>query len=252
MTAENYGAQPAMETKPEYLEKLKVGLQVELSITGGLFRGNYLTAVTKIIKDKEIYLEMPIQDGKILKFWPQTMLYIHFTFENEPGAVYTFSGRIQKTGTEAKKEVFILNFPSKVTRVQRRNFVRVDVIIPFNYFSYKPPAPEGEEKETLVPVLKRGYSLDLSGGGIMLRTPYVLEKGQFILSDFDLGENAYRVRCQIVRVIQSSRGRKRYFKYGVIFTDINESIRRSIIGFVFEIERKKIQKMKSRAFDAPR
>lgn len=238
---------PAMESKPEYLEKLKVGLLVEVAVTGGLFRGNYLTTVTKVIQGKEVFFEMPIVDGKVLKFWPQTMVYIHFSFENEPGAVYTFSGRIFKTGFEKNTEHFILRYPDKITRVQRRNYVRVDVCVPFSFMPFKITPPE-EEPSELVPVVKRGYSVDLSGGGIMLRTPAVLEKGQFVMADFRLNETAYRMKCKIVRAIQVSRGRKSYYKYGVIFMGINETLRRSVIGYVFEVERHMIKKMKNRDF----
>lgn len=236
---------PATESKPEYLKKIEVNLPVEISITAGLFKGNYLSRVVRIHKEKEVYFEMPYQYGKVLKLWPQTMIYINFTFDSEPGAVYTFNGRIVKTGSEKNSEVFALAFPEKIIRVQRRNYVRVNSIFPVNYLSYMSKT-DLEDREILIPVLKRGFSMDLSGGGILMRTVMKLSKDQVILASFRLGDTPYRIKCRIMRVIQVSRGRKYYFKYGLLFIEITESIRRNIIGHVFDLERKNIQKMKEK------
>jgi len=107
---ENKGA----ESKPEYLKKIVMNLPVEVEITGGLFRGNYLTRIKKIIKNKDIFLDMPLQDGKVFKFWPHTVVHINFYFDNEPGAVYTFSARISKTGQDNRREIFIIPFQIKL------------------------------------------------------------------------------------------------------------------------------------------
>ncbi|MDD2717450.1 MAG: PilZ domain-containing protein [Candidatus Wallbacteria bacterium] len=237
----------ATESKPEYLKKIISNLPVEISVMAGLFKGNYLSRVVQVHREKEIFFEMPYQSGKSMKLWPQTLVYINFILENEPGAVYTFNGRIQRTGLDKNREVFALLMPEKILRVQRRNYVRISTSFPVNYLSYMQKT-DLEDKEILVPVLKRGFSVDLSGGGILMRTPAILQKDQVILSSFKLGDTDYRIKSKIMHVIQVSRGRKCYYKYGLLFIDINETIRRSVIGYVFEVERRNIRKFKAKLY----
>jgi len=231
------------ESKPEYLNKLVFNLPVEVEITGGLFRGNYLTRILKIIKQKDIFLEMPLQDGKVFKFWPHTVVHINFYFDNEPGAVYTFTGRISKTGKENRKEIFVIPFPKEITRIQRRSYVRVDCRIPINFKIFL-SGNDLDGEQVLTKQVNRGFALDLSGGGVFLRTPIKLDKGQDILTKFSLRDKEFEIKSKIMRVIEIKRGRKKYYKYGVLFIDIEESYRRNVISYVFDIERKNIQKLR--------
>lgn len=238
--ADDFQKQVPSESKPEYLEKIKFNLPVEVEIKKGIFQGNYLSKVLKIVNKRQIFFEMPKRDGKVMKLWPKTFVYINFYFDNDPGAVYTFSGRILEIMSVGNNLVFVLAFPKKVVRIQRRSYVRIDVSIPFEFQSYL--TQENEDELVLIPAPKFGYTLDLSGGGVFLRTPFKLTKGQFIQVKFSLKENDFDIKSKIMRVVEVKRGRKVYYKYGVLFMDINESIRRSIISYVFDVEREQIKK----------
>lgn len=90
--------------------------------------------------------------------------------------------------------------------------------------------------------------MDLSGGGVFLRSTVKLEKGQDILTTFSLKNNDFEIKSKIMRVIETARGRKRYYKYGVLFIDIEESYRRNVISYVFDIERENIQKLRRKGY----
>ncbi|PLX16226.1 MAG: hypothetical protein C0601_11440 [Candidatus Muiribacterium halophilum] len=227
----------------EHLEKLEVGLNILIEVKSGLFRGNYLSSIVKLIKNQELYIEIPEdKDGKQVKFWPHTKIYLSFFRENEPGAIYEFSENIAKIEELGPKPVIIINFPKEIERIQRRSYVRVDVRLPYFWQKYRVD-PDTEE-ETLVPIDKKGYILDISGGGVMLRSPEKMEKDTFIQTQFTLGDEYFDVRSKIVRVIDRHRGKSSMYKYGIIFDEIQDMIRRKVIGYVFEVERKNIRKQK--------
>jgi c-di-GMP-binding flagellar brake protein YcgR len=219
-----------------HLDKLENGLNVLVEIKSGLFKGNYLSRIFKLVKDKEIFIELPEnKDGKLVEFWPKIKVYISFFRENEPGAIYIFEKQIDRIEHTPKK-CFVVSYPSAIERIQRRNYVRVDVRLPFFYQKYR---DDGSKMP-----LKKGLILDISGGGVLLRTPEYIEKDTFLQTKFKLGEEDFDVRSKVVRVIEKHRGRKSMYKYGIIFDNISEMVRRKIIGFVFDVERNNIRKQK--------
>jgi|GEM_PF-4877831 len=227
----------------EHLEKLEVGLNILIEVKSGLFRGNYLSSVVKVIRKQKLFIEIPEdKDGNQVKFWPHTKIFLSFFRENEPGAIYEFSEKVEKIENLGPKPVIIINFPENIERIQRRSYVRVDVRLPYYWKKYRIDEEDG--KETLLPVEKKGYILDISGGGVMLRTPEKMEKDTFIQTGFELGDEKFDLRSKIVRVIERHRGRSSMYKYGIIFDDIQDMVRRKIIGYVFEVERKNIRKQK--------
>ncbi|MGM0608166.1 MAG: PilZ domain-containing protein, partial [Candidatus Muiribacteriota bacterium] len=94
------------------------------------------------------------------------------------------------------------------------------------------------------PVEKKGYILDISGGGVFLRTPEKMEKDQMLKTRFMLGQQSFEVNGKIMRAIANKRGKACMYKYGINFEDIVDMERRKIIGYVFEVERKNIRKQK--------
>lgn len=236
--------EPTPEELEKYLSRLKQGLLMEIEIKSGLFRGNYLTQIRKVLKNKEIALDIPVQDGKLVEIWRQTRVYLSYFLPNEPGAVYLFDDKIDRL-EKSPQTVLYIPYPKIIYRLQRRNFVRVDCTIPFDYLEYK--MDENGDAAELIPVVKRGFAMDLSGGGIFLRSFKRMVKGQLILLSFTLGQEQYRQKGRIMRVVPRVRGRKEFYMYGVLFEDIDPSVQRSIIGYVFELERQQIRQKKERA-----
>ncbi|MGM0608616.1 MAG: flagellar brake protein, partial [Candidatus Muiribacteriota bacterium] len=158
----------------EHLDKLQTGLNILIEVKSGLFRGNYLSSVFKVIKNQELFIEIPEnQNGDPVKFWPKTLLNLSFFRENEPGAIYVFSEPVVRI-EEGGKPSILINFPKKIERIQRRSYVRVDIRMPFYYSKFN------EDNTEVIPVEKKGYILDISGGGVFLRTPEKMEKDQML------------------------------------------------------------------------
>lgn len=236
--------EPTPEELEKYLSRLKPNLDIQIEIKSGLFRGNYLSQIRKVVKNKELGLDIPIQDNKLVEIWRQTRIYLSFFLPSEPGAVYLFDNKIDRL-EKTPQPVLYIPFPKVVYRLQRRNFVRVDCTMPFDFLEYRMDE-EGNATE-IIPVLKRGYALDISGGGIFLRSFKRMVKGQLVLLVFNLGRDHYRQKARIMRVIPRSRGRRDFYMYGLLFEDIDSSVQRNIIGFVFELERKQIREKKMKA-----
>ncbi|MFA5478404.1 MAG: PilZ domain-containing protein [Candidatus Muiribacteriota bacterium] len=223
----------------EHLEKLEQGLNLLIEVKSGLFRGNYLSSIVKIVKNQELYIQIPENnDGTQVKFWPKTLLSLSFFRENEPGAIYIFNEPLIRI-EEGVKPNLVIDFPKSIERIQRRNYVRVDVRLPFYYQKYT----LSEEPE-IIPILKKGYIMDVSGGGVFLRTPEKMEKDQFVQTKFKLGDEEFDIKGKIMRAISIRRGKSVMYKYGINFEEIIDMVRRKIIGYVFDVERSNIRKQK--------
>ncbi len=223
----------------EHLDKLQDGLNILIEVKSGLFRGNYLSNISKVIKNQELYIEIPKdKEGKEVGFWPKTLLFMSFFRENEPGAIYEFSEPIVRV-EQGVRNTIVINFPKEIERIQRRSYVRVDIRMPFRWQKISP-----EDNETVSPVVKEGFIMDISGGGVFLRTCEKMEKDQLVMTNFQLNEEEFDVKARIVRVIPKQRGKSFMYKYGVLFEDMMDMVRRKVIGYVFEVERNNIRKQK--------
>jgi hypothetical protein len=109
--------------------------------------------------------------------------------------------------------------------IQRRDFVRVDAVLPVNY---APFGTEGYVVET--------HTMNLSGGGFLVAAPDALRVGDLMQFTIDLsaaeGEDAGPLVCVGKAVRQTDGG-----ALGIEFFDLSEDDRGRIIRYVFARER---------------
>jgi c-di-GMP-binding flagellar brake protein YcgR len=109
--------------------------------------------------------------------------------------------------------------------IQRREFVRVDAVIPVEY------APFGTEG-----YIVKTHTMNLSGGGFLLAAPEALRIGETMEFTLDLstaeGDDAGLLVCDGKAVRQTDGG-----ALGIEFLDLSEDDRGRVIRFVFARER---------------
>lgn len=140
---------------------------------------------------------------------------------------YVFNTILIKKEHDKDKSIplYKIGYPYNVKRIQRRDFVRVDLI---DYMKYKNVNEETD-------LWNDGMILDISGGGLRTSTQQVLNQDDILDLNINVSDDIIEVKGKVVRYIGISTSGK---VYGIEFTDISEGIREKIIRKVFEQMRK--------------
>lgn len=136
-----------------------------------------------------------------------------------------------------------LGIPTRFSRIQRRNYVRIDTSIEvearkkvetFENGETPPESPEEPAADDLIQVIP-GTTMDLSGGGIMFRCNAEVQMGELIeITVFLGGEDNVKAAGKVVRFIKMPAHTKYLYAVGIEFTEITEKERDKIIKYIFK------------------
>ncbi|HHY05622.1 MAG TPA: hypothetical protein GX532_01410 [Clostridia bacterium] len=204
------------------LLKINQLIQIEvISKTGESVR--YASRIENIIENF-LTLVAPMKERQPLVLTPGTPFNIWFWNKE---AVYVFRTYLREN-VEATVPRIIVTYPETIKRVQKREFVRVGLVMEvlLSYFN-----PLGEEEVFYC------KARDISGGGMMLvlNTYVPLRKGCKISVQFLLQQTLLNIPGVIVwnEWELDSAGIERNL-IGVQFTDITEKDRKIIIKTVYQ------------------
>ena len=209
-----------MEKNEEYLIE---GLPVEVSPRGetgilDVYNGKIIT-----FDAATITLTLPQRDGLFMPSGGKGgELRLRFPVRD---AIYLATCEIVRV--QKVPPSLIITKPAKTTRIQRRNFVRVDAKVPVTLF-----VEHKDGKQTVI----KSETLDLSGGGLLVYIPEHLALGTLL--DIEIGipsgsTKPIRVRalCQVCR---SRKMKNDEYQIGLSFIEISEIERDDIIKYLFK------------------
>ncbi len=133
------------------------------------YEGSYLCKIEDI-ENGNLHISLPIEKGHFIPLRAGALIRINIT-QND--GVYSFSEHILKRVMSPYSH-FVIKYPQKIQRIQRRNYVRLMLNLPIEF-----KIDDNENKY-------KGVSIDLSGGGVFLVTQKQLEIGQQLTIDFKL------------------------------------------------------------------
>jgi len=221
----------------ELSKLLRPGDKVWLEVLAGNYKGSYPSVVEGMNEDA-IVVGHPFIKSALLPLAHGTKVRV--TFKGR-GALYTFESRVKGRGIEG---VFVLylELPEKVDRIQRRRFVRLEVILPFYY-------KKGSDER-----YKSGMIKDISGSGVRAIVDRSVNVGDTLQVFIDLyGKSKpnkvvdvsgiIAVKAVVVRqVIDPNFNDKKRKEVGMEFVEMSEKDRQKIVRFIFEKERLSRQK----------
>lgn len=209
-----------------YADKIYEGLSVELIVNEGEYRGKYRTRIEEVGK-RILSIGVPIVEGQFMPLREGTRLEVVFC---DNLTAYAFSSVIIKR-IAGSLPSFIIEFPSKIKKIQRRKYVRVPVVNPIKY--------QIIEKEGLSDE-KQGYTIDLSGGGILFKADEKIPEKTLLFITMRLFDGEIQVPAKVTRCVKQED--KNFYKISVEFQEISERVRDKIVGYVFRIQREMRQK----------
>ena len=210
--------------------EIAVNRKVEIIWSGKIYK----SIIQDVNEDKE-YLAIlpPIKDGIILPLHNGEEFEIIYYNEK---IIYQFKCKVKERKYEKKVELLIITYPDNFLQVQRRDFVRVSIMHEVRFVKIL-SISEFKEAENILSQGngKLGVLMDISGGGIRLKTNENTNLGDIIVVDLKLTNSNSVIMGQVVRDEKDDADIK---SYGISFLEMNEKTREKIIQLIFEIMRK--------------
>ncbi|HVP06963.1 MAG TPA: PilZ domain-containing protein [Candidatus Acidoferrum sp.] len=159
---------------------LKVWERIEIRVGDGPDAGKYVARVQDFLNGGVVITDPEFLGGSAL-LREDADVTILLTRED---AAYQFHSQIKRISSRGKRQL-ILTPPRRLERVQRRLFVRVEMLREISWAPVKPHIDWGKYEEQLE--WHHGHTVDVSGGGVQLRmdqpiaaeTPLIVKIGFF-------------------------------------------------------------------------
>ena len=197
-------------------QKLRLGLNNSQNM--------YSSQVQDISKNGTILIDTPVYGGHLVPVRIGSIVQvIYFTKQG----LFTFYAKVLNrfSGKLALLEIMPI---SSVERLQRRQYFRLEKVIPFTY-----TISGGEEDKVY-----KGLIQDISGGGLRCKVDKKLEVGTIINCVFTLDQEII-ISGKVVRYEELL---EKGYEIGLCYVDIDEKVREKIISYIFEEQRKSRQK----------
>ncbi len=184
--------------------------------------------VIRAIMDDCLCFDIPKVDGKMIVPPINSVIYGNFVKDNK---VYFFSTRLFRIMRIDDVPVLVVEMPVDFERIQRRDFLRMDVFFPIES---KIEISQG----VFTPPIKTDC-LDISGGGLRFVFDAILAEGKLIkvkIFDFpSIGD--MELDCIVVRSTQSVYSGDKYW-IGARFIDLPRKLEDKITKYIFEIQKR--------------
>lgn len=181
------------------------------------------------IEDDNIKINIPVRNDEYLMLYKDDKIEINSYLDD--GKCFNYYCNVISKGKDNNVIYYKLTLPYDVRRIQRRNFFRVNLL---EEVTYKNITNKTEKEIEELPY-KSGIMIDLSGGGLKVKTKEKLKGNDIIVMRIKMTGIEVKLKGQIVRIEASIDNN---FLYGVKFLDITEMESDKIIRELFEIMRK--------------
>lgn len=203
---------------------LKVNSRIEVVVDEKSYK-----ALIIDIEDDNIKINIPVRNDEYLMLYKDDKIEINSYLDE--GKCFNYYCNVISKGKDNNVIYYKLTLPYDVRRIQRRNFFRVNLLEDVTYKNIT----NKTEKEIEELPYKSGIMIDLSGGGLKVKTKEKLKGNDIIVMRIKMTSIEVKLKGQIVRIETAIDNN---FLYGVKFLDITEMESDRIIRELFEIMRK--------------
>jgi c-di-GMP-binding flagellar brake protein YcgR len=208
------------------MTKLELGINRKIDVLWG---EDIYKSTIQDIKDEEILITVPVSNGVYLTLEDGEKL--EQIFYDNKGNVFGYKSEVLGRITENNIPFYRIGKPFEITRIQRRNYVRVNILQVINYIKEEELEKEIKEEEKY----EHALLLDLSGGGMRIKIKEELSYNDIIVANLIHDNEKITVRGKIVRI---EKAEDKKYVCGIDFDDMDNVTREKIIRTVFRIMRK--------------
>lgn len=160
---------------PQISEPLKLWEKIEIVVADGDDKGLYLARIEDFIDDGIVISNPEFREGNTLLHDNCEVVVLVI----KEDAVYQFYSLLSKKDS-GDKPIFVLTLPREIRRVQRRQFVRIEVV------SNIKVANMGARDVTKRPSWKDTVCMNISGGGMLIKSILDLDAPDLLLIKSDI------------------------------------------------------------------
>ncbi|MCL6639437.1 MAG: flagellar brake domain-containing protein [Firmicutes bacterium] len=210
-------------------KNLRVNMRIEVAREG---EEEYYTSSIQDIKKDVILISIPYRARLPLSLWTGQKVNVRFMGDNE---VFSFDSTVQGTISDGIP-LYELAVPERLTRVQRRNHVRVPATLEIRLREATDGAASGggfdEQGETIV------KSINISAGGLKFLAEKKYPAGTVLMVRFSLPKDGGIVyidaRAKVVRCENVGDDDKGRYAVAVKFVKISPFHQDVIYSYVFQ------------------
>lgn len=199
--------------------ELKVNGRLEIKMDDVLFN-----STIQDVKEDSFLISMPMKKESYVKFKNNEKLSIYYYFENT--SLYKFESKVLGREKCGNMPLYKLTLPKEVVKIQRREYVRINIMAPVEIIK--------DNKKI------HGLLLDLSGGGMRIKTEEKLSKEEILEIKLKSSEFSNEININGV-VVRENRDEEGKYVYGIRYYRIEEKVREKIIQTIFCIMRAQIR-----------
>lgn len=203
---------------------LKINKTIEV-----LYDKQIYKASIQDIKEEDMLITIPVSEGVYLTL--NSREEIEQIYYDGNGNVFLYKTRVITRHKEGNIPFYRVSKPYDIKKIQRRNYVRVNIVQVINYLK----KDKSSQNKNVSEEAKQALLLDLSGGGMKINVKEKLSVNDEIRADLIYEDEKVSIRGKIIRVDKTED--KKYI-CGIRFEDINNITREKIIRIVFKIMRK--------------
>lgn len=210
--------------------KFKINNKVEIIDE----EGEVYSSDVQDINEDSVAISIPIKDSAYLPLRKNNIIDVLYYDGN---SIYSFSSSV-KTRISSNIPLIWIYKPKNYKKIQRRKFVRVSIL---NKGIFAKVDRTLELNKETIKKLKfsKCNIVDLSGGGVKIRTSEELEKGNILALILPIDKNNVILKAQVKRCGHKS---SEYNEYGISFIDISVKMQDEIVKYVFAIMRQQMRK----------
>lgn len=210
---------------------IKPGDNIEIEITKKdsnllVMKSNVINTMT----NNTVIISTPIHKGRIYPI--QIGKKINIIFYKKNTGKYYFVGEVIKRANRKNLSIIYIKKVGSIHKMQRRDYFRLNIILNVDI-----EIIENDDFNKKI----RAITKDISGGGLRIICKEKLNLYSLLKCTIPLENESIKINGEVVRcnLIPDSISR---YDVGIKFIDVDETIRKKIISFIFKKQRKIIKK----------
>jgi len=202
----------------------------------------YKSQVFDVESEDRIKIAMPMEQGRVILLPVDEEFNLCFY---TPSGLYQCLGRVADRYKTDKIFVLVMELTTDIRKYQRREYYRLNCVLDMkSTMINQKDVSQFSEKVHFIDtdlIFDNGTMVDISGGGARFISKVRYPKDSNILFTFSLFVNdaltTYKLLGKIL-VSQEIQGREGEYEHRIMFVNIMNDDRESIIKYIFEEERK--------------
>ncbi|MDR3239638.1 MAG: PilZ domain-containing protein [Clostridiales bacterium] len=212
------------------IQQIKPGVKIEIMAQRD--ENIRVSQAERVLNGNEVLIHLPFDNGQPV-FLPKNERYT-LLFYTDAG-ILRYEGAVRDYTKENGADMLIVRFASRGEKIQRREFFRHVCLLPMKFITGK----NGSKTVT------EGVAKDIGGGGLRFDTNGEMNEGDPVKSALLLND-IYLIVAGVILQKRPLVKSQYAFEYRIQFTDILQQEQEKIVQYIFQEQRKMLQKARTR------